>query len=43
MCPKRTAVAGWLSILANQYYGIDTLGIPGRKRLHTDASIQLKY
>jgi hypothetical protein len=43
MCPKRTAVAGWLSILANQLYGTDTLGIPGRKRFHTDDSIQLKY
>ena len=43
MCPKWTAVAGWLSILANQLYGTDTLGIPGRKRFHTDDSIQLKY
>jgi hypothetical protein len=42
MCPKRTAVAGWLSIL-NQLYSTDTLGIPGRKRFHTDDSIQLKY
>ena len=34
---------GWLSILGNQYYGADTLGIPGRKRFHTDDSIQVKY
>jgi len=33
----------WLSILGNQYYGTDTLGIPGRKRLHTDDSVQIKY
>ena len=35
--------AGWLSILGNQYFGTDTLGIPGRKRFHTDDSIQIKY
>lgn len=34
---------GWLSVLGNQYYGTDTLGIPGRKRFHTDDSIQIKY
>ena len=34
---------GWLSILGNQYYGTDTLGIPGRKRFHTDDSVQIKY
>jgi hypothetical protein len=34
---------GWLSILGNQYYGTDTLGNPGRKRFHTDDSIQIKY
>lgn len=32
-----------LSILGNQYWGTDTLGIPGRKRIHTDNSIQVKY
>jgi Putative beta-barrel porin-2, OmpL-like. bbp2 len=34
---------GWLSILGNQYTGTDTLGIPGRRRIHTDDSIQVKY
>ncbi len=34
---------GWLSILGNQYYGTDALGIAGRKRLHTDDSVQIKY
>ncbi len=34
---------GALSILANNYWGTDTLGIPGRKRIHTDDSIQVKY
>lgn len=34
---------GWLSILGNQYEGTDTLGIPGRRRIHTDDSIQVKY
>src|SRR5438045_3068129 len=34
---------GWLSILGNQYIGTDTLGIPGRKRFHSDDSIQVKY
>ena len=32
-----------LSILANNYYGKDALGVPGRKRVHTDDSIQFKY
>jgi hypothetical protein len=32
-----------ISILGNQYWGTDTLGIPGRKRIHTDDSIQVKY
>ena len=32
-----------VSILGNQYWGTDTLGIPGRKRIHTDDSIQVKY
>ena len=34
---------GSISILANNYWGTDTLGIPGRKRVHTDDSIQWKY
>jgi hypothetical protein len=34
---------GSVSILANNYYGIDTLGNPDRKRIHTDDSIQVKY
>lgn len=34
---------GWLSILGNQYGGTDTLGIPNRKRFHTDDSIMVKY
>jgi len=34
---------GWLSILGNQYYGADTLGLEDRKRLHTDDSIMMKY
>ncbi len=32
-----------ISVLGNQYWGTDTLGIPGRKRIHTDDSIQVKY
>ncbi|MBV9301489.1 MAG: outer membrane beta-barrel protein [Acidobacteriaceae bacterium] len=35
--------AGWLSILGNQYEGADTLGISGRRRVHTDDSVQIKY
>jgi hypothetical protein len=34
---------GSLSILGNQYYGADTLGNPGRKRIHTDDSVMVKY
>ncbi|HEX4824782.1 MAG TPA: outer membrane beta-barrel protein [Candidatus Polarisedimenticolaceae bacterium] len=34
---------GSLSILGNQYYGTDTLGIADRKRLHTDDSVQWKF
>jgi hypothetical protein len=34
---------GSISVLGNQYWGTDTLGIPGRKRIHTDDSIQVKY
>ena len=34
---------GSVSILANNYFGKDALGIPDRKRIHTDDSIQVKY
>jgi hypothetical protein len=33
---------GSLTILGNQYFGTDTLGTPGRKRIHTDDSIMVK-
>jgi putative OmpL-like beta-barrel porin-2 len=32
-----------LSLVFNNYIGTDTLGNPGRKRFHTDDSIQVKY
>jgi hypothetical protein len=35
--------SGSVSITTNNYWGTDTLGNPGRKRLHTDNSIQVKY
>lgn len=34
---------GSLSLVFNNYWGQDTLGNPGRKRFHTDNSIQVKY
>jgi len=34
---------GSLSVLSNNYWGKDALGIPDRKRWHTDNSIQFKY
>ncbi len=34
---------GSLSYVFNNYYGADTLGVPARKRFHTDDSIQVKY
>jgi hypothetical protein len=34
---------GSVSFVSNNYWGTDTLGIPGRKRVHTDNSIQVKY
>jgi hypothetical protein len=34
---------GKLSILSNNYYGHDWLGIPHRWRLHTDNSVEYKY
>src|SRR5258706_5131674 len=34
---------GSISVVLNNYWGRDTLGIPGRNRVHTDDSIQVKY
>lgn len=34
---------GSVSMLANHYWGTDTLGNPDRKRIHSDDSIQVKY
>ena len=34
---------GSLSVLSNNYWGTDTLGNPGRKRVHSDNSLQMKY
>jgi hypothetical protein len=34
---------GSLSLLGNQYWGVDTLGNPDRKRIHTDDSVMVKY
>jgi hypothetical protein len=34
---------GSISMLTNDYYGHDWLGIPDRWRLHTDNSIEVKY
>src|SRR5258708_13676808 len=34
---------GSVSILANNYWGTDTLGNPDRKRVHTADSAELKY
>jgi len=34
----------WLSMVFNNYgMGTDTLGVPGRSRIHTDDSIEVKY
>jgi hypothetical protein len=34
----------WLSLVFNNYgNGTDTLGVPGRSRLHTDDSIEVRY
>ncbi len=35
--------SGTVSVLSNNYYGYDWLGIAGRARVHTDNSLQLKY
>ena len=32
-----------VSVLSNSYYGADWLGIPNRRRWHSDNSIQVKY
>ncbi len=34
---------GSVSVLSNNYWGTDDLGVPGRNRFHTDNSLQLKY
>jgi hypothetical protein len=34
---------GSVSLLANHYWGTDTLGNPDRMRIHSDDSIQVKY
>ncbi len=34
---------GSISVVGNQYVGHDVLGIPGRRRLHTDDSFMAKY
>lgn len=33
---------GSLTVVGNQYFGTDTLGTPGRKRIHTDDSVMVK-
>jgi hypothetical protein len=34
---------GAVSLLSNNYYGHDWLGIPDRRRVHTDNSVEVKY
>jgi len=34
---------GSVSLLTNDYYGHDALGLPNRYRIHTDNSLQVKY
>ena len=34
---------GSVSLVSNNYFGADTLGVPNRQRFHTDNSIQVKY
>lgn len=34
---------GKVSMLTNDYYGRDLLGVPDRKRFHTDNSLEVKY
>jgi hypothetical protein len=34
----------WISLVSNNYgMGTDTLGVPGRSRIHTDDSIEVRY
>ena len=33
----------WFSVLGNQYFGTDTLGVPDRKRIHTDDSVMVRW
>lgn len=33
----------WISIVANQYIGTDTLGLSDRKRVHSDDSIMVRF
>ena len=35
--------SGAVSVLSNNYYGHDWLGLPDRARIHTDNSVQVKY
>jgi hypothetical protein len=35
--------SGSVSLLSNEYWGRDWLGIPGRSRVHSDNSIEVKY
>ena len=34
---------GRVSVLSNSYYGTDWLGMPDRRRLHSDNSVEVKY
>jgi len=34
---------GSVSVVSNNYWGTDTLGVPDRKRVHTDDSVEVKY
>ena len=33
----------WLSLVSNDYFGVETRGDPGRVRFHTDNTLQLRY
>lgn len=39
----RWSPTGNFSFFSNQYYGSDTLGTPGRMRVHTDDSVMVKW
>ncbi len=32
----------WFSLVSNDYFGTDTLGVPDRKRIHTDDSVMVR-